>query len=375
MICCFYQEWAREFDQDIINRNKGMYIYCGGDPVHEKLSYYQTRLRQKTSLHLFNYTKTLDIPENAISRTHAEALSVARSIKTDLYIAHNLGALPAAVLAAKYNGAKVGYDAEDMHSGQFKTREEKGYLLNKFIEEKYFPQTDYFTAASPLIAQYYKQTYPYLDPVVINNVFPRTDLPARPNTDATLPLKLFWFSQTVGPERGIENIIEAMALTAQPTELHLLGNCSDNDKIMITELAKYNRLDTGRIHFHQPIAPDELFKFTAQFDIGMATETAPNLNRDICLTNKIFTYIQAGLAIIASDTQAQRLFMEQYPSTGCLYQKNDAASLANCLLGYAENPESLTETKKMNYQLGQTELNWENESVIFQNVVELVSSS
>ena len=370
VICCFYQGWAQEFDQEIINRNKDVYIYCGGDPVNEKLSYYKTRLRQKTSLRLFNYTEAFGIPENAISRTHAEALATAKSIKTDLYIAHNLGALPAAVLAAKFNHAKVGYDAEDMHSGQFKNRTEKGYLLNKFIEEKYFPQTGYFTAASPLIAQNYKQVYPYLNPVLINNVFPKTDLQISANIDTTQPLKLFWFSQTIGAERGIENIIGAMALIAKPTELHLLGNCSAGDELAIVELAKYNRLAPGQIHFHKPIAPDELFKFAARFDIGMATETAPNLNRDICLTNKIFTYIQAGLAIIASDTQAQRLFLEQYPATGSLYQKDDATSLANCIMEYAENPESLTQTKQMNYQLGQTELNWENESQIFQRIIE-----
>ncbi len=370
VICCFYQEWAREFDQGITNRNKDVYIYCGGDPVNEKLSYYKTRLRQKTSWRLFNYTKAFGIPENAISRTHAEALAVARPIKTDLYIAHNLGALPAAVMAAKFNGAKVGYDAEDMHSGQFKTQTEKGYLLNKFIEEKYFPHTDYFTAASPLIAQNYKQIYPYLNPVVINNVFPKIDLPVEPNIDSAQSLKLFWFSQTIGAERGIENIIGAMALIAKPTELHLLGNCSDKDKLMIMNLAKYNRLTAGQIHFHQPIAPDELFKFAARFDIGMATETAPNLNRDICLTNKIFTYIQTGLAIIASDTQAQRLFLEQYPATGSLYQKEDITSLANCISEYAQNPEKLLQTKQMNYQLGQTQLNWENESKIFRRIIE-----
>ncbi|MBB6110918.1 hypothetical protein SAMN05421821_10967 [Mucilaginibacter lappiensis] len=370
VICCFYQEWAREFDLEIVNRNKDVYIYCGGDPVNEKLSYYKTRLRQKISWRLFNFTKAFDVPENAISRTHAEALTIAKSIKTDLYIAHNLGALPAAVLAAKFNHAKVGYDAEDMHSGQFKTKDEKGYLLNKFIEEKYFPQTDYFTAASPLIAQNYKEVYSYLNPVLINNVFPKIELPIRSGTDTTQPLKLFWFSQTIGTERGIENIIGAMALVAKPTELHLLGNCSDEDKLMIIKLAEYNRLTADQIHFHRPIAPDELFKFAARFDIGMATETAPNLNRDICLTNKIFTYIQAGLAMIASDTQAQRLFLEQYPATGSLYQKDDINSLANCILGYAENPERLAQTKQMNYRLGQTELNWENESKIFQRIIE-----
>lgn len=338
--------------------------------MNEKLSYYKTRLRQKTSWRLFNYTKAFGISENAISRTHTEALATARSIKTDLYIAHNLGALPAAVMAAKFNGAKVGYDAEDMHSGQFKTKTEKGYLLNKFIEEKYFPHTNYFTAASPLIAQHYKQAYPYLNPIVINNVFPRIDLPVESKIHVTQPLKLFWFSQTIGVERGIENIIGAMTLITKPAELHLLGNCSDEDKLMITDLAKYNHLATDQIHFHQPIAPDELFKFAAQFDIGMATETAPNLNRDICLTNKIFTYIQTGLAIIASDTQAQRLFMEQYPAIGSLYQKEDITSLANCILEYAQNPEKLLQTKQMNYQLGQTQLNWENESKIFRRIIE-----
>jgi hypothetical protein len=370
VICCFYQAWAMEFDQQIIQRNKGVYLYCGGDPVNGKSNYYKTRLRQKISLRLFPYNKNFGVPEKAISRTHAEALSIAKGIKTDLYIAHNLGALPAAVLAAKFNHAKVGYDAEDMHSGQFKNDNEKGYLLNKFIEEKYFPQTDYFTAASPLIAQNYKQIYPYLDPIVINNVFPKTDIPAQPNTNATQPLKLFWFSQTIGPERGIENIIMAMATINQATELHLLGNCSPADELMIRELAKSNYLDNNQIHLHKPIAPDELFDFAAQFDIGMATETAADLNRDICLTNKIFTYIQAGLAMIASDTQAQNLFMEQHPATGKLYTKDNIISLANCIMEYAQDRECLSQTKQMNYQLGQTELNWENESQIFQRIIE-----
>ncbi|MEB0160940.1 hypothetical protein, partial [Pseudomonas sp. AH2 (2023)] len=75
----------------------------------KKASYFKTRIRQKLSTLLFKYTRNFGIPENAISRSHIEALAIAKKIKTDLYIAHNLGALPAAVLAAKRNGAKVGY--------------------------------------------------------------------------------------------------------------------------------------------------------------------------------------------------------------------------------------------------------------------------
>ena len=369
VICCFYQTWAQKFDQNITGKNNEAYIYCGGDPLTKKATYYKTRIRQKICLQLFKLSKIFNLAENAISRTHSEALSIAKQIKTDLYIAHNLGALPAAVMAAKYSNAKVGYDSEDMHSGQFASTTDIMYLLNKHIEEKYFKLTDYFTAASPLIAENYKSIYSYLAPVVINNVFPKTNLSIKQNYDGLQSLKLFWFSQTIGTDRGIETIIEAMSLTSKKSELHLLGNYSSESKSIILELAKKHHVNNKTIYFYEPLPADEIFEFAAQFDIGMSTETSSTLNRDICLTNKIFTYIQSGLAVIASDTQAQAFFFKEYPDTGKMYKKNDVSSLTNCINQWAEDPADLYRIRQKNYLLGQTTLNWEIESKKFIQVV------
>ena len=370
VICCFYQQWAQKTDEALTGKYPGMYIYCGGDPVIQKATYLKTRIRQKLSTLLFKYTRHFDIPENAISRTHTEALSIAKKIKTDLYIAHNLGALPAAIQAAKHYNVKVGYDAEDLHSGQFASTHNESYKLNKYIEEKYFPHVDYFTAASPLIAEFYQREYRYLKPVVINNVFPKTALNISPNYKGNEPLKLFWFSQTVGPERGLEDVIKAMATTKGSVQLHLLGNYSENHRSALLNLANTLKLNTDQLQFYEPIGADEIFDFAGRFDIGMATETGVPLNRDICLTNKIFTYIQCGLAIIASDTQAQTLFMEQYPDTGKLYQKSNLQSLTDCISFYLQNPDALYKIRLQNHQLGQTVLNWETESLVFLNLVE-----
>jgi glycosyltransferase involved in cell wall biosynthesis len=367
VIYCFYQPWAQQLDKSIISKNPGMYICRGGDPVKSKFTYYKTRLRQKLCQLLFSYFKGWGIPENAISRTHSEALSAAKKIKTDLYIAHNLGALPAAVKAANYMGCKVGYDAEDMHSAQF-NNVSMMYLLNKYIEVKYFNRTDYFTAASPLIADNYRQTYPGLQPLVINNVFPKVNTPFNENYHTGDNVKLFWFSQTIGADRGLENIVAAMA-EAPKTELHLLGSCTAEYKSTLLDVAIKNQVQPNRIIFHPPIPSDELMAFAAQFDIGMASETGSTLNREICLTNKIFTYLQSGLAIIASDTQAQRLFLSEYSWAGKLYQKNNTKSLAGCLNEYLQNPEALHQTRLGNYQLGQTDLNWETESHKFEDII------
>jgi len=372
VICCFYQQWAQKTDEALTGKYPGMYIYCGGDPVIQKATYLKTRIRQKLSTLLFKYTRHFDIPENAISRTHTEALSTAKKIKTDLYIAHNLGALPVAIQAAKHYNVKVGYDAEDLHSGQFASTHNEGYKLNKYIEEKYFPHVDYFTAASPLIAEFYQREYRYLKPVVINNVFPKTALQINPNYKAHEPLKLFWFSQTVGPERGLEDVIKAIAATHGHVQLHLLGSSNETYRSALLNLAKELKLNADQLWFHEPIGAGEIFDFASQFDIGIATETGIPLNRDICLTNKIFTYIQCGLAIIVSDTQAQALFMEQYPDTGKLYQKSNLQSLTDCISFYLQNPDILYQTRLQNYQLGQTALNWETEIRTFLSLVQKV---
>ena len=156
---------------------------------------------------------------------------------------------------------------------------------------------------------------------------------------------------------------------APATELHLLGSCTTEYKAALLDIAVKSQVQANRIVFHTPIPPDELMAFAAQFDIGMASETGSTLNRDICLTNKIFTYLQSGLAIIASDTQAQSLFLSEYPAAGKLYQKNNSDNLARCLHEYLQNPEALHQTRLGNYQLGQTELNWETESHKFSYII------
>lgn len=362
VVYCFYYLWAHVFDKAIICGHPGMYLFCGGDPLKQKFVYIKTKIRQRLYQKLWRYIRIPGIAEGAISRAHHEALSLAKKNRSDLYIAHNLGALPAAALAAKCHGAKVGYDAEDLHSGQYTSASDNMYLLNKYIEEKYFPFVDYFSAASPLIAEHYQQMYPYLRPVVINNVFPKTNFPAPEQRDAAESLKLFWFSQTVGMHRGLELVIKAIARSNRNIQLHLLGSCSAEDYKSLRELEQRSGLATTQLFFYEPIAAADIFAFAAQFDIGMASEIAETLNRDICLTNKIFTYLQCGLAILASDTQAQRLFMEQYPQSGRLYPKDDEAMLSSQLAYFFDHPDRLFAAKLYNYHLGQTRLNWDAES-------------
>jgi len=302
--------------------------------------------------------------ERSISRGSINLILRAKKIKADLYIAHNLGALPAAVLAAKKHDGKCGFDAEDFHRQEVTDNPyTKDFKLKKFIEDKYLPRINYLTTSSPLISEVYKELYPTTIPQTILNVFP---LENKILAKTGNKLKLFWFSQTVGRDRGIEQIISSLAYQDN-VELHLLGYNTTSTQQYFNDLAKKSFFQPNNIFYYEPISSAEIITMASQFHIGLATETGVPLNRDICLTNKIFTYIQAGLAIIASDTSAQKWLLQEFEGMGFLYKRNNIDQLTNIIKGYLSHPELLREQQANALKYAQDELNWEHEKKKFLN--------
>ena len=80
---------------------------------------------------------------------------------------------------------------------------------------------------------------------------------------------------------------------------------------------------------------------------------------------KIFTYLQGGLAIVASDTSAQSQFIKQFPSVGKIFQKENPQSLADSLMYYHQHRDKLFEARNAALALAREELNWEKESQKF----------
>lgn len=369
VIYLYWNRWGRDLDEKLLERKKWKAICAGGDPDTGMLVYGFTRLVHKVAKILAkNIGFRYNLAEWAIGRGTCLLAKEAYRHPADIYIAHNLAALPVAVRAARKNHSKCGFDAEDFYrndvsddAGDF------GVRLKKFIEDKYYSEADYITASSEDIANAYGQIFPLPKSQVILNVFPKNQVKIKDNSTDNKRLKLFWFSQSVGLSRGLQDIISAMKiLEREDIEFHVLG---DLDPQVETGLNRFiKNLDfriPPSIVYHKPIDPDELVVFASQFDIGLATEPGFSTNNNIALSNKLFTYINAGLAIIVSDTTAQSRFLKKYPAIGKVYPKKDSDSLAKLIAVFIKNGDSLCAAKQASYLLGQNELNWENESKKF----------
>jgi glycosyltransferase involved in cell wall biosynthesis len=358
----FWVMWAIEQDRLIIASNPSVqWVEIGGNPANRKMRYFFSRAIHKCYRSLSAlFPSFLPFAVRAEIRTYSAMLYAAVAAKADLYIGHNLGGLAVAGRAADLKKTLYAFDAEDFHRGQTDPATAI-YERTKFIEDRYVSGAAYVTAASPLIAKAYNELY-HIEPLVINNVFSKKHLATAIN-EVKNSLELFWFSQTIGKERGLEDIILAMKqLPANACRFTLLGYCTNEMKRYLQVLGKRTDGLGVSLQFLDPVHPNQVFEIARQFDIGFAVEPGRDKNNQIALSNKLFTYLMCGNAVIFSSTPAQQLFYDTNPGIGAIYPCSDHVELAAVLKKYFDEPALLTSQKAMSLQLAREKYNWETES-------------
>lgn len=369
LLYSFFIHWATDKDRVLLQKVSWKYQLAGGSPDNKRNLYFFTRIRTKIAGVLNTYIgNNFLLPERTQARAYDELLRAAKQIKADWYIGHNLGALPIAVNAARFNNAKAGFDFEDYHRGEILPGDKK--IINRivYLENKYVPLLNYYSTASPLITAATKKNHLNFKGTVITllNCFPLTQQPAFREKDAgDNTLQLCWFSQTIGRNRGLEILISALKVLNDPSiHLTLAGRCNED----MLQYIHHNAVSIiNNIHFVGIIQPEDLPAFASQFDVGMAIELDVPENRDICLTNKIFTYLLAGNAIILTNTSMQQIFNEEF-KIGEIFCTTKLESLIDRINLFKIN-EYLNNQKVANYLLAKRQLNWETESVKLINII------
>ncbi len=274
----------------------------------------------------------------AISHAPEKMFKKAITINADLYSAH----LECAFFVGREllkAGKKVSFDFEDWYSHDYLVPERPVKLLEQI--EKYALENGLFcTAASSSMANALKNYYNVNNEItVIYNGFPK-DEAINFNAyksfeeNAIAPLKLLWFSRTIGPDRGIEFLLNALKDCQLPIELHLLGDMAKGYNQFLENIFPYNKGHLLKIHAF--MQHSKLLGFLAQFKIGLAIEENVNDNKQLTITNKILQYLQAGLLVIASNTKGQREVAEYFSESVKIVDLNDKQSIVNAIKLYSK---------------------------------------
>jgi glycosyltransferase involved in cell wall biosynthesis len=322
------------------------------------------RMAQEISLRLFALAGWKRLAERGFSPFTGALVAAARRIPADLYIAHYPAALPAAALAAKAHGAQYAFDAEDYHLGDLPEAPEHALHRHmvRAIEERYLPGCAYVTAASPGIADAYAAAYPIPRPTVVLNVFPLSQAPPGPAPRGTAEPgpSVYWFSQTIGPDRGLECAVRAIARAASRPHLYLRGTPARGYAERLRTLAAEAGA-ADRLHMLPPAPPADLERLAACYDVGYIGETGHTANRKIALTNKLFSYLLAGIPAVISGVPAHRAFAAEAGPAVRLFPVDDHDALAAALDSLLGDPAGLAAARAHAYALGQERYNWDVE--------------
>lgn len=283
-------------------------------------------------------------------------LARARAERADLTIVHSESGLWAAekLLDA---GARVGVDFEDWFSEDLpsEARTARPVAEIRRLEARLARDCKYALATSNAMAAAMAQEFAAPMPAVVYNVFPRGDAPKR--TSPHRRPSLHWYSQTIGRGRGLELLFEALRHMAADAEVHLRGSLRSGDRAWLENAVPAAWRD--RVQTHPTVPNDELPACIAEHDIGLALETNAIRSRDLTVTNKMFQYMQAGLAIVATATRGQREAMDAAPDAGVVVPCDDPKALAAALDALVADGARLAACKAASRRAAEDRWCWE----------------
>jgi glycosyltransferase involved in cell wall biosynthesis len=300
------------------------------------------------------------IVSEAFARAHRELVTAVLEERADLIYGGSTGAIAAAAEAGRRSGTPFGVDFEDFHCDE--QDPEDGRLSNALggpIMRLAANGASFVTAGSAAIARACADEFG-INAIAVNNVFP---LPSTPPADrerqGQQELRLYWFSQTIGRRRGLEDIVRAVGLMGRSATLYLRGRPAAGYMATLEQHAR-RAAPSLRIEVLPPSAPDSMIDECRPFDVGIAAESGHVRSRHLSLSNKALTYPLAGLPVALTDTPGQRPLADDLGEGALLFAPGDAQSLAASLGRITDDPRAMARAREASWEAAKRRWHWEH---------------
>jgi glycosyltransferase involved in cell wall biosynthesis len=290
--------------------------------------------------------------------------------KLDYIYANDLDTLPAAFLASKIKRKPLLYDSHELFT-------EVPELVNrpqiqKFwrtIEKWLLPNLKEMITVNESIAKIFNDQYKINTNVVRNVPQKRETLNALSRIELGLEAHqkmLIIQGSGLNVQRGIEEAVMAMAQIDNAI-LFLVG---DGDVIPnVKKLVAQNALQ-DKVRFVSRLPYQELMRYTAAADLGLALDKPLSLNYQLALPNKVFDYIQGQTPILASPLIEIKQLIEKY-DCGEILETVSPECIAKSINQLFDNPDRLAQLKKNCVTAAQRE-NWDMDQETLKQVIRRV---
>jgi len=263
-------------------------------------------------------------------------------------------------------GRPVGVDMEDWYSEDLpaEARKCRPIRMLRAIEGRILRTAPHLTCPSRAMSEELVAAFGCRPPTVIYNAFEWSDRAVikhgEKDRHEKRAISVHWVSQTLGPDRGLEDLFAALGHMTPNFDVHLRGKAvAGFDRWMVERLPPSWR---SRIYVHATVPNEALVSRVGEHDIGFAGEMKYCRNKELTISNKILLYLLAGIAVVASDTAGHLEVAEQAPAAVRIYKSGDAPSLAANLRDLIDSPAKLLKAKAAALEAAAQTFCWEKQA-------------
>ena len=235
--------------------------------------------------------------------------------------AQNLFLLPLAHALARRTGAVFAYNAHELETetvGSAGLRQR----LQRAIERHYIHRADVVSVVNESIAQWYREAYPGVDPVVVTNAPTGAEgvIDLRARLGIPEGALLYLHSGYLAPGRNIPLILRAFE---QVTSAHVVFVGSG---ALLPEVERA-AASHPNIHHLPPVEPERVLAMTRGADVALCLIESGCLSHRMSTPNKMMEAFAAGVPALCSPlAEARRYLGDQAPAWVLEDPERDLAS-------------------------------------------------
>jgi glycosyltransferase involved in cell wall biosynthesis len=364
VVATLHEPWAAATDRDVASRRSWKADTIDYRRDEGGATYWWTGARYRAARAAAGAIGPGRVPLTVVSRAfgrvHSELVRAITTEPGDLIYGGTTGALGAIAEAARRSGTPYGVDLEDFHSEETSGPDAPLVgALSARVEHAVIPGAAFVTTSSEAIAAAYFERDGYR-PEVVHNTFALPSAPPDVSRVDPSRLRVYWFSQTIGPGRGLEDAILALGRSGVAAHLALRGRPLPGYVETLAKLAAFHAPTLELVHL-EPAPPDAMVDCARGYDVGLALEQMTPRNRQLCLTNKAFTYMLAGAAVAVTDTPGQHALGVDLGRGAALVPAGDVDALAAAFARWAGDPTELDCAKRTAWSAASRRWHWEHE--------------
>lgn len=286
-------------------------------------------------------------------------------IRADVYHCNDLDTLDIGAVM-KIVGKKLVYDSHELYVEEVASPWIKRFYLP--LEKLLARFADSVITVNPFIAYELQRRYGLKKNVHVVLNCPQTvgDLTSRRRSRGGSNRIIVLYHGGFYPDRGLENLVRASSHLRKGAILVLRGNGELEDRLKALAVGMRNVL------FEKSVPMNAVVEAASRADVGVIAYLPSNLNYLYCSPNKLFEYMQAGLAIAASDLPFLRKIVVG-EGIGVVFDPNDPADIAR-KINFVTEKSTLADFRR-NVRQKRNRYTWERERMNLYSVYEKLEAS